>query len=46
MASLDLLVAFDVVNIKLLLKRMIIIGLPKDTVGPVEKMADSIILVM
>ena len=30
MASLDLSAAFDVVNIELLLKRLVIIGLPSD----------------
>ena len=36
MASLDLSTAFDVVNIKLLLKIMKIIGIPIDIIEPVE----------
>ena len=36
LASIDLSAAFDVVNVKLLLKRMIIIGLPEDFIGLVE----------
>ena len=36
MASIDLSSAFDLVNVKLLLKRCAIIGLPKDIVEMVE----------
>ena len=36
MASLDLSAAFDVVNVGLLIKRMEIIGLPKDITSLVE----------
>jgi hypothetical protein len=33
LANLDLSSAFDVVNVNLLLKRMRIVGLPKDVIG-------------
>ena len=36
MASLDLSAAFDVVNTKLLLKRLKIIGLPSDVIGMIK----------
>ena len=36
MASLDLSEAFDVVNTKLLLKRLKIIGLPSDVIGMIK----------
>ena len=36
MASLDLSAAFDIVDIKLLLKRLRIVGLPEDIVGLIE----------
>ena len=36
MASLDLSAAFDVVNVKLLLKRLKVIGLPKDVIKLIE----------
>ena len=36
MASIDLSAAFDLVNIKLLMKRLTIIGLPKDVVRLIE----------
>ena len=36
MASLDLSLAFDLVNVKLLLKRLKIIGLPNDVVEMIK----------
>ena len=36
MANLDLSSAFDVVNVKLLMKRMQIVGLPYDVIDLVE----------
>ena len=36
MANLDLSSAFDVVNVNLLLKRMLIVGLPNDIIKLVE----------
>ena len=36
MASIDLSAAFDVVNIKLLIKRLKIIGIPKDVISLIE----------
>ena len=36
MASIDLSAAFDVVNIKLLIKRLTIIGIPKDVIALIE----------
>ena len=36
MASLDLSAAFEVVNVKLLLRRLDIIGIPSDVVSLVE----------
>ena len=36
MSSIDLSAAFDVVNVKLLLKRLQIIGLPSDVIGLIK----------
>ena len=36
MASLDLSAAFDLVDVKLLLKRLVIIGLPEDLIGLIK----------
>ena len=36
MASLDLSAAFDIVNVPLLIKRLEIVGLPRDVVSLIE----------
>ena len=41
MANLDLSAAFDIVNVKLLLKRLGIIGLPEDLIELIDKLLST-----